>query len=80
MTTIISRHGWLYHSWGVLQLITDIMSKVPNIDKVVVSVHRHNDLGLAVVNSLRHCAGAGQIECTVNGIGESAAMALEEIV
>ena len=64
------------------KLITDIMSKVPNIDKVVVSVHCHNDLGLAVANSLAALqAGARQIECTVNGIGERAGnTALEEIV
>lgn len=59
-----------------------IMNKVPNIDKVTVSVHCHNDLGLAVANSLAAIeAGVGQVECTINGIGERAGnAALEEIV
>ena len=64
------------------ELISDIRKHVPNIDKVDISVHCHNDLGVAVANSLaavRH--GARQIECTVNGIGERAGNAsLEEIV
>jgi 2-isopropylmalate synthase len=55
---------------------------VPNIDKAVISVHCHNDLGLAVANSLAAVrAGARQVECTINGIGERAGNAsLEEIV
>jgi 2-isopropylmalate synthase len=55
---------------------------VPNIDKAVISVHCHNDLGMAVANSLAAVrAGAGQIECTINGIGERAGnAAMEEIV
>jgi 2-isopropylmalate synthase len=55
---------------------------VPNIGKAVVSVHCHNDLGLAVANSLAACeVGARQVECTINGIGERAGnAALEEIV
>lgn len=59
-----------------------IMNRVPNIDKVVVSVHCHNDLGLAVANSLIAVeAGVRQVECTINGIGERAGnAALEEIV
>ncbi len=63
-------------------LIRYILDRVPNIDKAVVSVHCHNDLGLAVANSLRAVqAGARQVECTVNGIGERAGnAALEEIV
>jgi 2-isopropylmalate synthase len=62
-------------------LITNIRNNVPNIDKAVISVHCHNDLGLAVANSLAAAkAGAGQIECTVNGLGERAGnAALEEI-
>ena len=62
--------------------IQHIMENVPNIHKAVVSVHCHNDLGLAVANSLAAIrAGARQIECTVNGIGERAGNAsLEEIV
>ncbi len=62
--------------------ISYIMNKVPNIDKVIVSVHCHNDLGLAVANSLAAIeAGARQVECTINGIGERAGnAALEEIV
>jgi 2-isopropylmalate synthase len=63
-------------------LIKGILDNVPDIDKVVVSVHCHNDLGLAVANSLEAIrAGARQVECTVNGIGERAGNAsLEEIV
>jgi len=63
-------------------LITDIMNSVPNIDKARVSVHCHNDLGLAVANSLAALdAGARQIECTINGLGERAGnCSLEEIV
>jgi 2-isopropylmalate synthase len=55
---------------------------VPNIDRVVVSVHCHDDLGLAVANSLEAIkVGARQVECTINGIGERAGNAsLEEIV
>jgi 2-isopropylmalate synthase len=63
-------------------LITGILNNVPNIDKAVVSVHCHNDLGLAVANSLEAIGrGARQVECTINGIGERAGNAsLEEIV
>lgn len=63
-------------------LIRMLMNRVPNIDKAVVSVHCHNDLGLAVANSLAAVgAGARQVECTVNGLGERAGnAALEEIV
>ena len=63
-------------------LIRLIRENVPNIDKAVLSVHCHNDLGLAVANSLRAVqAGARQIECTINGIGERAGnCALEEVV
>ena len=63
-------------------LISDIKEHVPNIDKAVISVHCHNDLGLATANSLAAVRnGARQIECTVNGIGERAGnAALEEIV
>ena len=62
--------------------IRDVFLKVPNIDQAVVSVHCHNDLGLAVTNSLAAIqAGARQVECTINGIGERAGnAALEEIV
>jgi len=64
------------------QLITDIREHVPNIAQARLSVHCHNDLGLAVANSLAAVrAGADQIECTVNGIGERAGnTSLEEIV
>jgi 2-isopropylmalate synthase len=63
-------------------LIRMLFDRVPNIDKAIVSVHCHNDLGLAVANSLAAIgAGARQVECTVNGIGERAGnAALEEIV
>ncbi len=63
-------------------LIRMLFERVPNIDKAVVSVHCHNDLGLAVANSLAAVgAGARQVECTVNGLGERAGNAsMEEIV
>lgn len=63
-------------------LICEIFEKVSNINKAILSVHCHNDLGLAVANSLAAIKnGAQQIECTVNGIGERAGNAsLEEIV
>lgn len=63
-------------------LIRGIKENVPNIDKAVISVHCHNDLGLAVANSLAAVEeGARQVECTINGIGERAGNAsLEEIV
>jgi 2-isopropylmalate synthase len=63
-------------------LIEGIRRNVRNIDKAVISVHCHNDLGLAVANSLEAVRrGARQVECTVNGIGERAGNAsLEEIV
>jgi 2-isopropylmalate synthase len=64
------------------ELIRRVIQTVPNIKKAVVSVHCHNDLGLAVANSLAAVrAGARQVECTINGIGERAGNAsLEEIV
>jgi 2-isopropylmalate synthase len=59
-----------------------LIERVPNSDRAVFSVHCHNDLGMAVANSLAGLAGgARQIECTVNGIGERAGnAALEEVV
>ena len=62
--------------------IRTLIERVPNSDKVIWSVHCHNDLGLAVANSLAAVrAGARQVECTVNGLGERAGNAsLEEIV
>lgn len=64
------------------KLIKTIRERVPNIDKAIISVHCHNDLGLAVANSIAAILnGARQVECTVNGIGERAGnAALEEIV
>lgn len=64
------------------RFIAEIRRRVPNIHKAVLSVHCHNDLGLAVANSLAAIAnGAQQVECAVNGIGERAGnTALEEIV
>ncbi|MEO1744839.1 MAG: 2-isopropylmalate synthase, partial [Cyanobacteria bacterium J06629_9] len=63
-------------------LICGIKSNVPSIDQAVISVHGHNDLGLAVANFLEAVkAGARQLECTINGIGERAGnAALEELV
>jgi len=64
------------------EFFTTIRSRVPNSDKVIFSTHCHDDLGLAVANSLAAVqGGAQQVECTVNGIGERAGNAsLEEIV
>lgn len=63
-------------------LIRYIKTNVPNIDDAIISVHCHNDLGLAVANSLTAIQnGAEQVECTINGIGERAGNAsLEELV
>lgn len=67
------------HMGNVISLLRQ---RVPNIDRAVISVHCHNDLGLAVANSLSAVEhGAGQVECTINGIGERAGnCSLEEIV
>jgi 2-isopropylmalate synthase len=64
------------------QLIRTLSQRVPGIEKVVLSTHCHNDLGLAVANSLSGVQnGARQVECTINGIGERAGNAsLEEVV
>ncbi len=63
-------------------LISMLRERVPNADKAIFSTHCHNDLGMAVANSLAGIkAGARQIECTINGIGERAGnAALEEVV
>ncbi len=63
-------------------VISSLVNRVPNIDQAVISVHCHNDLGLAVANSLAAVEnGAGQIECTINGLGERAGnCSLEEVV
>ena len=70
----------LPHQFGAT--IYTLMERVPNADKAVFSVHCHNDLGLAVANSLSAVLnGARQVECTINGLGERAGNAsLEEIV
>ncbi|MEK9671707.1 MAG: 2-isopropylmalate synthase [Rhodospirillaceae bacterium] len=64
------------------QLIADLIERVPNSDQAIFSVHCHNDLGLAVANSLAAIkAGARQVECTINGLGERAGnCSLEEVV
>ena len=64
------------------ELFKTVRERVPNADKAIFSVHCHNDLGMAVANSLAGVrGGARQIECTLNGIGERAGnAALEEIV
>ena len=66
--------------WGAL--FSTLLNRVPNADKAVWSTHCHNDLGMAVANSLAAVlAGARQVECTVNGLGERAGNAsLEEVV
>ncbi len=63
-------------------IIRYLKENVSNIEKAVISVHCHNDLGLSVANSLAAIqAGAGQVECTINGIGERAGnCSLEELV
>ncbi len=68
--------------WEMERLFRYIFANVSNIDRVIVSCHCHNDLGLAVANSLAAVrAGARQVECTINGIGERAGNAsLEEVV
>lgn len=68
------------HQFG--ELIRQLIERVPNADKAIFSVHCHNDLGLAVANSLSAVMnGARQVECTINGLGERAGnAALEEIV
>lgn len=70
----------LPHQFGAL--IHQLRERIPNSDKVIFSVHCHNDLGLAVANSLSAVLnGARQVECTVNGLGERAGNAsLEEVV
>tara|TARA_B100000676_G_scaffold201623_1_gene197994 strand:+ start:969 stop:2510 length:1542 start_codon:yes stop_codon:yes gene_type:complete len=70
----------LPHQFG--ELIKKIIENVDNSDKAIFSVHCHNDLGLAVANSLSAVInGARQVECTINGLGERAGnAALEEIV
>jgi 2-isopropylmalate synthase len=63
-------------------MLRELLTRVPAMDRAVLSVHCHNDLGLAVANSLAAVeVGAGQIECTINGIGERAGnTSLEEVV
>jgi len=70
----------LPHQFGAL--IHDLMTRIPNADKAIFSAHCHNDLGMAVANSLSAVLnGARQVECTINGLGERAGNAsLEEIV
>ena len=70
----------LPHQYG--EKIAYLFNNVPNIDKAIVSCHCHNDLGLATANSIAGAiAGARQIECTINGIGERAGnTSLEEVV
>lgn len=71
--TIPAEFGWK---------ISELKKRVKNIDKAIISIHCHNDLGLAVANSIAGIEnGARQVECTINGIGERAGNAsLEEIV
>jgi len=70
----------LPHQYG--EKIAYLVNNVPNIDKAIISCHCHNDLGLATANSIAGViAGARQIECTINGLGERAGnTALEEVV
>jgi len=70
----------LPHQYG--EKIAYLKNNVPNIDKAIISCHCHNDLGLSTANSIAGAiAGARQIECTINGIGERAGnTSLEEVV
>jgi 2-isopropylmalate synthase len=70
----------LPHQYG--EKILYLINHVPNIDKAIISCHCHNDLGLATANSIAGViSGAGQIECTINGLGERAGnTSLEEVV
>ncbi len=70
----------LPHQYG--EKIAFLVNHVPNIDRAVISCHCHNDLGLATANSIAGMLnGAGQIECTINGLGERAGnTSLEEVV
>lgn len=70
----------LPHQYGAL--IANLIARIPNADKAIFSTHCHNDLGMAVANSLAGVLnGARQVECTINGIGERAGNAsLEEVV
>ncbi|MFZ2725819.1 MAG: 2-isopropylmalate synthase [Methylococcaceae bacterium] len=70
----------LPHQFGAT--IANLRNRIPNADKAIFSVHCHNDLGLAVANSLSAVLnGARQVECTINGLGERAGNAsLEEVV
>jgi 2-isopropylmalate synthase len=63
-------------------IIDSVFNRVPNVDKAVISVHCHNDLGMATANSVTAVAhGARQVECAINGLGERAGnAALEEVV
>jgi 2-isopropylmalate synthase len=64
------------------KIVSSVFNNVPNVDKAVISIHCHNDLGMAVANSITAVeCGARQVECTINGIGERAGnCSLEEIV
>lgn len=66
----------------IYQMVEYVRNNVPNIDKAIISMHNHNDLGLAVANTISGIeAGARQVECTICGIGERAGnAALEEVV
>jgi len=68
--------------WEYGEMVTYVREHVPNIDRAVLSIHCHNDLGMATANSLSGImAGAGQVEGTINGIGERAGnTSLEEVI
>lgn len=68
--------------WEYGEMVTYVREHVPNIDRAVLSIHCHNDLGMATANSLAGImAGAGQVEGTINGIGERAGnTSLEEVI
>ena len=77
------RHRRLRRSRALRRVHLDLRERIPNSDKAVWSVHCHNDLGMAVANSLAgvKIGGARQVECTINGLGERAGnCSLEEIV
>ena len=68
--------------WTYARMFQEVMARVPGSDRVVFSAHTHDDLGMAVANALAAVrAGARQVECTINGIGERAGnCSLEEVV
>ena len=66
------RHRRLHDARRVRRILSGLYEPVPGLNDVILSVHCHDDLGLAVANSFAGSAGARQVECAINGIGERA--------